>query len=274
MDPLIKLAMREVPAGPEKLQALGHKAAMLAESACIPLSDAVVQTVMCEKLNPHQVQRVVEYTNHEAFNQKFSSLMGGPHRAVEFPAGPADPEVVMSMLQKKGGTVDVPLDHLDYSMPPMKQSSVSESEFWAPEFRTQEGLRLDVLGLRSKVASAHEEISNDMEVSKYFMEQKLEALRSQVKLALDQGADPSRLLNAWAQVDRELAAPTADRLFGSVVVTKVATVQAPINPQHPVVAEFAGFSKEARNYATKVAAVRELETELHKLDTWIRNGGR
>jgi hypothetical protein len=270
MSAWIKLAAQERVADASHLQALGQKAAFLAESAGLPLTEAVVETVCCEKLNQHQVQRVVEYTNHEAFNSKFSALLGGPNKAVEFNAGPADPEVVMMQLSKRASTnSEVALDNMDYSMAPMKRAMSVEWQQEA-EFRTPEGVRADVVGLRSKLAAAHEDLVGSSEVSLYFMNSRLQELQEQVKIALAAGADPNGLVSAWSRHDAVLGPATADRLFPQMEAGKVASRS--INPAHPVVQKFAEFAKEARSYAQAMGAVRELEAELHRVDTWIKGG--
>ena len=75
---------------PEQLIMLGKSAAQVSETSGMSLTDAVVRSVGMTKLNSHQVRRVVEAANHEAFHRKFAS-MDPTMRVVELDGGPADP---------------------------------------------------------------------------------------------------------------------------------------------------------------------------------------
>lgn len=272
MDTQIKTASRAGAADAGRLQMLGQKAAMLAESAGLPLTEAVYRTVVNQPLNPIQIQRVVEFTNHEAFSNKYSALLGAPCTAVEFSAGPADPEVVLMRLEKEG--------HMQTSMPsadlsaymsgPTKTSSL---ELVFEDFRTPEGLKLDQLRHLSLLKAAHEELAESVEVSRYNLDQYLDALTTTTKRALSEGADPARLVDAWGRVDASLSGPTADRVFGGITITKVATIPRPINPDHPVVIGFAAFSKEAHTYAHLRKGLLALESQMHTASAQL-SGGR
>lgn len=272
MDTLIKTASRTASVGGDHLRTLGHKAAMLAESSGLPLTEAVCRTISGQNLNPIQVQRVVEFTNHEAFENKYSALLGGTCTAVEFSAGPADPEVVLMQLEKSGGmTRDVPVHaSTDYSMAPTKRAHV---ELMYDNMRTPEGLRGDQLRQLSMLKAAHEELTGSAEASRYMKDQHLENVCAQTKQALAAGASPARVLEAWTGVDAMLAAPTADRVFGEISLPKIASHSAPINPRHPVVTSFAAFSKEAHNYVTLRKGLLELESQMHGASARLRAGG-
>lgn len=271
MDTLIKTASRMASADAGRLQALGYKAAMLAESAGLPLTEAVYRTVVGQSLNPTQVQRVVEFTNHEAFNNKYSALLGGPCTAVEFSAGPADPEVVLMQLQKCGESHEAQTAHgIEYTMAPTKRGSL---ELHFEDMRTPEGLRLDHMRHLSMLKAAHEELTGSVEAARYTKDQLFEQVHENTKRAFAEGADPRMLLAAWQRVDAPLAGPTADRVFPSITVTKVSSANAPINPAHPVVTSFATFSKEARAFATLQKGLLALESQMHDASKKLSAGG-
>lgn len=250
---------------PKHLEMLGKQAARMAESNGITLTDAVVDTLGHEKLNSEQVRRVVETANVEAYNRKFASLQA-PMRAVTIDGGPADPVQVLQSLNDAARPQEVTIETMEYAAPPSFAKAAS-----APlpaVFRTKEGRLNDVVSLRSKLASAHEEVVQRAEGALFQMQEAYADLLERAKLATLQGAALDELYEAWGRVDPAMAKVAADRLQHLLPAgTKVANRR--INSEHPVIREFAKFANHARAHAQYQQARQELEAQLSRVDHWI-----
>lgn len=256
---------------PSQLESLGKTAARFAETGDLSLTDAVVQTVGREDLNPEQVRRVVEYANTEAFNRKFASTAGSM-RAVHIDGGPADPVSVLQSLNNAARPREVVVDSFEYSMPPDfgKESSLSFSS----TDRTSGGVLKDVDNLQRQLASAHDELTQGMEASKAAMNGHLVELGDYVKRASLQGATPSDIISAWAQIHPEMAKTALARTQQFMRTDNVKVAGRSINPAHPVVQQFDAFVKAASSYAAHHDALMSTERELVKVSAWLRRHGR
>lgn len=258
---------------PEYLEALGKQAAHVSETAGVGMTDAVVQTIGHIKLNSEQIRRVVEYANTEIFNKKFAATQGSL-RFVHIDGGPADPAEVMQTLNDAARPREVVVDSLEYSMPPdlVKKSSAPFSFEPAPE-RTRAGALGEVEALRSKLSSAHCELVQGMEAAKERMSDALFELADAVKSASAGGAAPVEIYEAWHRVHPEAA---------GLVFKKISTLMRPenekvagrsINPEARVVTAFSDFIKESKSAEAHAHALRNVETELSKVSTWLRQHG-
>lgn len=256
---------------PSHLESLGKTAARFAETGDLSLTDAVVQTVGREELNPEQVRRVVEYANTEAFNRKFASTSGSM-RAVHIDGGPADPVDVLQALNNAARPREVVVDSFEYSMPPDfgKESSI---DFLNVD-RTVGGVMKDVSDLRHQLMAAHDELTQGTEASKAAMNSHLTELADHVKRASLQGAAPSDILAAWSQVSPEMAKLAFDRTKSFMRSDNVKVAGRSINPAHPVVQQFCSFVKSASSYASHHDALMSTERELVKVSSWLQRNRR
>lgn len=258
------------PVDPSHLMTLGKDAARLSKTAGISLTNAVVHTVGMEKLNSEQVRRVVEFTNIEAFNDKFASMDAEHHRFVDIDNGPADPAQVLQSLsseqQVKGAA-----GALEYSMPPIKlanQQHYSDSGV----FRTRTGVLGEVLSLQHKLASSLEDVVGRAESASFCMEQALESLEGHLKRAEIGGALLSEVFGEWARLDEPLAKVAFAKLRGSIPeAVKVAGRR--IDPSHEVMSCFDTFVKSAHAYHTYVGARQRLEAEMVRVGSWLETNG-
>lgn len=250
---------------PTHLSALGTSAARLAETSGLSLTEAVVHTIGQMKLSTEQVRRVVEATNIEAFNKKYSS-MSGNFRAVHIDDGPADPSVVLqsvSTQQPQALTVDA----LEYSMPPGLTKRASVGTFVVD--RTRGGVMQEIRELQSKLSSAHDELIQSAESSKGLLEDLLEKLSKDVRSASLEGAAPAEIFEAWARVDIDTAEQVFEKMSGLMKPNKkVASRQ--IRPDATVVVTFSEFAKEAQRCLGLTKAVKNVENELSKVSSWIK----
>ena len=256
---------------PSQLESLGKTAARFAETGDLSLTDAVVQTVGREDLNPEQVRRVVEYANTEAFNRKFASTAGSM-RAVHIDGGPADPVDVLQALNNAARPREVVVDSFEYSMPP--DFGKTSSAAFLPSDRTEGGVLKDVGDLRHQLMAAHDELTQGMEASKAAMNSHLVSLGDHVKRASLQGASPSDILSAWNQINPELAKMAFDRTQGMMRSANVKVAGRSLNPAHPVVQQFSDFVKSASSYASHHDALMSTERELMKVSSWLQQNRR
>jgi hypothetical protein len=255
------------PVDAEQLEALGKQAAHMAEAGSLSLNDAVVQTIKHAQLGAEQIRRVVEYTNVEAFNQKFAALTGS-FRAVHIDGGPADPTHVIQALGQEARPKDVVIESMEFSMPPSFDKISSAEASWVPYERTPRGALMEILALQSKLAAAHEEVTSGLEANRYLMNEAMEDLAARVKTAALEGATADEVYAAWHRVDPELTKVAFARLGRVLPAAKVAGERR-INPEHPVVAVFADFVKAAHIYGGYDTARQSLEKELARVDTWL-----
>lgn len=250
---------------------LGKQAARLAETGDLSLTQAVVHTIGHVKLNSEQVRRVVEQANVEAFNRKFASTSGSM-RAVHIDGGPADPVEVLQCLNDGARPREVTIDVLEYSMPPEHVKSSSFS--FADSVRTADGVRGDIYALSDRLRSAHDEVTQSFEAARSDMNEHMVVLGEAVKSAGLQGATAGEIYASWAKQDPELAKLAFDRTRHLMhgVGTKVAGRE--INPSAPVVQAFGQFSKAAHSYGAYAKALTALESEIHKVSSWMKTNRR
>ena len=255
------------PVTKDHLQLLGKQAAQLAESGGLCLTDSVVHTLNAEGLNPNQVQRVVEFANTEAFQQKFASL-DPAMRVVDIDGGPADPQRVLQSLNDTARPQDVTMDSLDYLLSPHEKTSSTPLSPYEPTFRTVEGVQGDVLRLQQKLAAAQDELVASTESSKFQMMEALDELAGVVKTASLDGACHEDLVNAWCEIDSELVGSTLARM-PELETRYGVKVASQINPAHPVVTKYASFVKHAHQYHTYALAQRNVERRLMEVTSML-----
>lgn len=261
------------PVDPTSLEAMGKKAAHLAESSGLSMTDAVVQTVERAKLNSEQVRRVVEFANIEVFNRKFAALTGTT-RAVHIDGGPADPNMVIQSLNDAARPQEVTVDSLEYSMPPDLMKSAGAGVFDFTPFRTHQGAVGEIDGLRSKLSSAHDELVQSVEASKERLSEAFLDLVEYVKSASAAGATPTEIYSAWHRIHPELAEIAFSKTSAFMSDDNVKVAGRYINPSSPVVARFNDFVKESKSAQAHSRALTEIETELSRVSAWLRvNGG-
>lgn len=256
---------------PSHLESLGKTAARFAETGDLSLTDAVVQAVGREDLNPEQVRRVVEYANTEAFNRKFASTSGSM-RAVHIDGGPADPVSVLQALNNAARPREVVVDSFEYSMPP-DFGKESSAQFLSSD-RTAGGVLTDIGNLQHQLMAAHDELTQGTEASKAAMNGHLIELGDLVKRASLQGAAPSDIISAWEQINPEMAEVALARTQHLMQTANVKVAGRSINPAHPVVQQFDAFVKSAASYAAHHDALMSTERELVKVSSWLRSRGR
>lgn len=252
---------------PGVLEALGKQAAELSETSGLSMTQAVVQTLGHEKLNSEQVRRVVEFANVEAFNRKFASL-AGTHKIVHIDHGPADPVQVYQTLQahtKRASIED------EYGLPPYYEPQ--KVSFHGTD-RLAAGYVADIVELRERLKSAHEEVAQNLEAAQWQLTEQLEQLAGEVKRASLQGAAPAELLEAWIRVDDKLAAMAYKQLLPFMVDSNTKVAGRSIRPDTQVVRSFEGWAKTAREYAGYTNALTEIESELGRLDAWLTERSR
>lgn len=249
------------------LDYLGKQAAALAESGSLNLTDAVVRTIAKEKLSAEQVRRVVEFANTEAFNQKFSSL-DPSNRVVDIEGGPADPERVIQALNDQARPQTMTLQSLDYDLPPGTKVSHDVDFGLEPVSRTREGVMQDVINLKSKLSTAHEEVVQSVESARFQLVNALKDLQSEVKTASLNGLHREDLIQAWSAVAPELVETALERM-PSLPSRGNVKVAHRINPAHPVVQKYQEFVKLSGYFATCVGARQNLERRLVEVDDFF-----
>lgn len=242
-----------------ELEALGKTAARLSDTSGLSLAEACVRTLEHEGLNQEQVRRVVEQANIEAVNQKFASL-SGQDRIVHIDEGPADPVVVMDALYAQRGAPDAQLVALEYSTGPgfIKRASgtkVAMAEVPMP----------NLPGLRSKLASAHDELCDMSTALEFRMEEAFAELRQRAKQASLDGASLCDLTTAWSRLDAPLAQAAA-RALAADVRWGVKTAGLRVASAHPVMEAFTTFTKVAHEHNRVLLACRNVERQLAEFD--------
>jgi hypothetical protein len=260
---------RGQPVDAGHLEYLGKQAAALAETGSLSLSDAVVRMVGEEKLGSEQVRRVVEFANTEAFNRKFGAL-DPSNRVVDIEGGPADPQQVIQVLNNQARPNTVDLASMDYAMPPSAKvaNDVDLGFGSASSERTRGGVMQDVVDLKWKLSTAHEETVQMAESSQLQMTESLQALQKTVKSAALDGLCREDLVSAWTEVDSGLL-PTAMKYMPKLASRGRTKVGHRVNSAHPVVGGYREFVKHAARYATCTAARQNLERRLIEVDTFL-----
>lgn len=248
----------------EQLMTLGKTAAQVSETSGMSLTDAVVRSVGMVKLNAHQVRRVVEAANHEAFHRKFAS-MNPSMRVVELDGGPADPAEVMERLAVAAEPVKVAA-YSDYRLPPQPRDKVSSAY---EEPMTKAAALEPVLSLYSNLRASHDELIGTLGARQADVEVSVRKLASSVRQAVFDGAYQEDLETVWGEVNPKLAT----ELLGALNVplapdgTKVASRR--IVDDAAVVTDFRKFAKAAAEYEVVMQAVQGLEQELVRVQNFL-----
>jgi hypothetical protein len=236
------------------LRDLGKTAADLASSSGLGLTEAVVRTIGHTKLSTEQVRRVVEAANHASF-QKAAQMT----HSVNFDSGPADPSVVLEALKTASLVPVVMYSTADYDLPPMRKTASAH-----PAVR--EAVQ-DIRLLRDKLADAHEECVASAEAAKAELQSSFNELSKQANRALMSGATPDDLVRAWMSINEELGKTASERLGLRLTGVKTA---GQVNPDHPVMTTFATMANAVQSYASYETARGQLEIELTKVSSWLR----
>lgn len=241
------------------LEELGKQASRLATTSGLSLTEAAVRTLGREKLNSEQVRRVVEFCNIDAVNQKYASLRG-QDRIVDIAGGPADPAEVIQQLKAASAPQDVRVEALEYSVPPSQGEKRSSAVF-------QKVAAHSLPDLRDKLAAAHEQLVEQVDVARFAMEQAYAEARGAVKSAALQGLTMSELQLAWTRRAPGLAKVASAGLeldWGDPASSRR------ISDDHPVMQYFGAFVKSAERYSQATSARKEVETQLARVDTHLR----
>lgn len=248
------------------LEGLGREASKLSSTAGLSLTEAVVTTLEKVKLNAEQVTRVVEYANVDAWNRKFAALDPAGSRSVDIAGGPADPVQVLQSLGSASVDAGESMPD-DYSSPPVKTSSFSRYEI---PVRSESGVFHDISRLRSKLSSEHALAVEDTLAKKYSLNQALLSLGEAVKSASLMGASAEEIYGVWHVHDAEIAPTAFERLRHFISTDNVKVAGRAVSPDHSVSRRFATFAKCAHDYVGAVTARQQLETELTRVDTWLK----
>lgn len=265
----------------EHLEVLGKQAAaMWGDGRVRSLNDAVVSTVKHAGLSPEQVKRVVEFTNSEAYLTDFRK-QGSGHRVVEFEGGPASSAAVLQDLNDGGGGSVFDPGNGDYHSPPRTKTASDdrlEADFmrmFAAEDPTlpEHNPLSNTMGLRDKLATATELATAQISTMENMFDDLRRELFHHVKQAALSGHNLGEIAAIWAEaapseehvkvafqaifpelVSNGVFATTADMVDS---LEKGASVQAPVNGQHPLVTNFVDFC----DVLSKLAQVREVQHE-------------
>jgi hypothetical protein len=272
-DPKFLQDMQGVPMDPGRLETLGKDAAAFADSAGLGLSEAVVRTIGKTKLNAEQVRRVVEFTNQEAFNRKFAA-MNSLHRVIDIDGGPADPARVLQDLNDGARPEATFLPSLDYLMPPAEEKT-AEFDFGLGSTGRDDGLRgrtiQEIVDLRGKFASAHDEVVGIAGSAQLQMQESLDRLGEAVRVAVKTaGLVRDDLVPVWRSINADLVGTALSRVGPLPVRGHGVKTAHRINPEHPVVAEYASFAKFAESYAQADMARQDLERRLVDINSFLK----
>lgn len=259
------------PVDPGVLETLGKEAAALANTSGLGMNEAVVQAIGKTKLNSEQVRRVVEFANHEAFHQKYSAL--DPRmRAVDIDGGPADPVQVLQDLNNGARPQSMQIDAFEYTATPKTAGTTMDFGLGvvAEERMTKTAALSDLLVLKEKLATAHEQLIGDSGSQKMQMQDSFQDLIDTIGQAKRAGLCAEDVRDAWASINPKLAEIASVRAAlpsrGSIKVAQH------INPLHPVITKFAEFARYAEAYAVADTARRDVESQLVRVNTFLNNG--
>lgn len=253
-----------VPA--EQLIALGKTAAQTAETSGMSLTDAVVRAIGMTKLNEQQVRRVVESANHEAFHRKFAS-MDSAMRVVELDGGPADPAEVMERLGVAAQPMKMASRTSHYSAPPQRNAAFAPYS----ETYTKQAALAPVYELRSQLMSAHTELAGQMAARQFEVEQSIQKLAYATTQAVHEGAYFEDLEAVWGALNPKLATEMLGALQPRRAPEGVKTSSRRIVDSAAVVTAFQKFAQAAESYELSCAAVRAMEQELIRVDSFLED---
>lgn len=256
---------------PEQLMDLGKTAAQTAETSGMSLTDAVVRSIGMTKLNSEQVRRVVEAANHEAFNRKFAA-MDASMRVVELEGGPADPQAVLDRLHLAAQPVTVP-GVSDYAMEPAPKTASTQG--WVPPYNAviKTAALADVRVLAERLKAAHEELVGQVGVAGDHVHSSTRKLGLLVKEACAEGAYFEDFERAWGLVSPKHATELLSVMRPPRAPNGMKTASRRISDGHPLISEFAAFVKHAKDYEIACEAVRSVETELVRIDSFYGSIG-
>ena len=252
---------------PEQLMTLGKAAAQVSETSGMSLTDAVVRSVGMTKLNAHQVRRVVEAANHEAFHRKFAS-MNPSMRVVELDGGPADPAEVMERLAVAAEPVKMAA-YSDYRLPPQAQQKVSSSYVDAP--MSKAAALQSVTNLHSELRASHDELIGTLGARQADVEISVQKLAASARQAVFDGAYREDFETVWGEINPKLATEVLGSLHAPAAPEGIKVASRRIVDDHPVVVDFKKFAKAAAEYEVTMEAVRTLEQELVRVQDFLRS---
>ena len=249
---------------PEQLIMLGKSAAQVSETSGMSLTDAVVRSVGMTKLNSHQVRRVVEAANHEAFHRKFAS-MDPTMRVVELDGGPADPAAVMERLAVAAEPMKVAA-YSDYRLPPQPRHKVA-STYQEP--MSKEAALQPVINLYSELRASHDDLIGTLGARQADVEMSVQKLAASTRQAAFDGAYHEDLETVWGEVNPKLATEVLGSLGVERAPEGVKVASRRIVDHAAVVTDFKKFAKAAAEYEIAAEAVRTLEQELVRVQTFL-----
>jgi hypothetical protein len=236
-----------------ELEAFGKTAARLSETSGLSLTEAAVRTLEHESLNAEQIRRVVEHCNINAVNSKFASMKGD--RIVHIEGGPADPVTVIDALSASASAPGAHIMALEYSAAPSHEKRAHALPF-APA--------VDLHGLQTKLAGAHDELVDMCAGIEFRMETKFDELAARAKSAAHDGASLADLAAAWSSIDPQMAKVATLQLVKEIPWgEKRAGLR--VSANHPVMAAFESFAKVASEFHRAAEARRNVEGELAKV---------
>lgn len=257
---------------PSNLRLLGKKAAGLAGDGA-PLTDAVISTVSDKKLNGEQIQRVCEAANQAAYQDKWDK--GGPIRNVTFDGGPARAERVIEAVQAK----PAPKANLaDYATAPSKKDGgVGDmlKRVFGKKTTQEKAASADPYALRSTVAHAEREVRSKLSSAQLALLRAADEMTLEVRRAVMNDETMGKIASAWRIVSPNYAdtaldivrpAVSLDLKRGAYDESMAKTASATIpNRDHPAIASFEKFCKEAHALQVYTNAVLALREELEGL---------
>jgi len=284
-----------------ELETLGkYAAALYHRGQCSTLTEAVVSTVKTAGLSPEQVRRVVEFTNHAAYQTEFSKV-GASHKFVEFVGGPADPAAILQDLNDGGGGSVFDTGSGDYQAPPpdfAKAAAANEARMGLDEVKLAELFQATpspmpfaeplapALEARSKLASLYEEALAEMSLGETQLQMLGGELLERTKQAALAGVPLSHIVAAWgagagAQPEFIKAAftmltpalvtsgvfPSREELVESLAVKVAAT---PVNAAHPLVRTFSTWCETLNKLAATRQVMEDVETALGQVETFLK----
>ncbi len=253
---------------PEQLTHLGKTAAQTAETSGMSLTDAVVRSIGMSKLNSEQVRRVVEAANHEAFNRKFAA-MDSSMRVVELEGGPADPKAVLERLHLAAQPTPVS-GFSDYSLEPAPK--LASLGIAAPYTTTKTAALTDVRVLNERLKAAHDELVGQVAVAGGHVHDSTQKLAALVKEACTEGAFYEDFERAWGSISPRHATELLSQMH-LPRAPSVKTASRQISEGHPLLSEFSVFVKHAKDYEVACEAVRSVEAELVRIDSFFGSVG-
>lgn len=255
------------------------------------LTDAVVDTVRSEALGPEQVQRVVEFANHTAFDSEFKRA--SRVRIVDFSAGPADPVSVLNRLNEAPKTAQ-DNGSLDYIGAPPSGTRASRLELIKAAFKT-EGSSYEVDNPMSTMSAARMDLDQayddkTAEISRleFEYERFQDRFYQEVKQAAAGGVSLGEVVRCIhpdvidAEFCKMAMAKVARRLVDERVIhsTKLASSYQHVgsggirNANHPINVSFRGM----QGTLAKLGAARKVRDEIGQgvsvLNTFLNNPGK